>query len=86
MLLTLTLIVTGLVVLALVGFLVAVIVALHDARTSVTGIADALSAVASQTAPLEQKLATINGALSALDGGLVTADRHLGRAANVFRL
>ena len=38
------------------------------------------------TAPLGRKLVTINGALSALDDGLAAADRHLGRAAKVFRL
>lgn len=86
MLLTLTLITVALVVLALVGFLVAVIVALVDARRSVTKIADALTAVAANTAPLGNKLVTINGALSALDEGLATADRHLGRAAKAFRL
>jgi hypothetical protein len=42
--------------------------------------------VANQTSPLEGKLVTINGALSALAGGLETADRHVGRAARVFRI
>ena len=46
----------------------------------------ALEAVAGHTAPLEQKLTTINGALSALAGGLDTADSHLGRAARAFHL
>ena len=49
-------------------------------------LADALEAVAGHTAPLEQKLVTINGALSALSGGLATADQHLGRAARAFGL
>lgn len=86
MLLTLTLVIAALVVLALAGYLIAVAVVLVDARRNVAGIADALEAVARHTAPLEQQLVTINGALSALADGLETADRHLGRAATVFRL
>ena len=35
---------------------------------------------------LPEKLTTINGALGALLGGLEAADRHVGRAASVFRL
>jgi hypothetical protein len=42
--------------------------------------------VAGHTAPLGDKLTTINGALGQLLAGLGAADRHLGRAATVFRL
>ena len=86
MLTTLTLLLVAIVVLGLAAHLAAVAWALVHARHSVTRIADALEAVAGHTAPLESKLVTINGALSALAGGLQTADRHLGRAARVFRL
>ncbi len=86
MLLTVTLIIVLLVVLALAGFLAVVALALVDARRSVARIADALEAVAAHTTPLEQKLVTINGALSALAGGLQAADHNLGRAARAFRL
>ena len=86
MLITLTLVIVFLVVLALAGFLALVAVALLDARKSLTAIADALEAVAGHTNPLEQKLVTIIGALSALAGGLDAADSHLGRAARAFRL
>lgn len=86
MLLTLTLVLTFLVVVALAGFLAMVAVSLVAARRSLTAIADALEAVAGHTTPLEQKLVTINGALSALAGGLDAADSHLGRAARAFRL
>ena len=86
MLLTLTLVLTFLVVVALAGFLAMVVIALVAARKSLTAIADALEAVAGHTTPLEQKLVTINGALSALAVGLDAADAHLGRAARVFRL
>lgn len=86
MLTTLTLLFALVVVLALAGYLIAVAWALMKAKASVTRIADALESVAAQTAPLDEKLATINGALTTLAGGLDTADRHLGRAARVFRL
>jgi hypothetical protein len=52
----------------------------------VARIADALEAVAADVGPLEEKLVTINGALSALAGGLEAADGHLGRAARAFGL
>ena len=86
MLLTLTLVIVALVVVALAGGLALVAFALVDTRRSIAAIADALEAIARDTGPLEQKLVTINGALSALAGGLSVADRHLGRAAQVFRL
>ena len=86
MLLPLTLITVGLVVLALAGYLIAIAWALLDTRRSVIAIADGLEAVAGHTAPLPEKLTTINGALTTLLDGLRTADRHVGRAARVFRL
>lgn len=86
MLVTLTVVIVALVVLALAGFLALVAFTLVDARRNVSAIADALEAVSAHTTPLEQKLVTINGALSALAGGLAAADQHLGRAARAFRL
>jgi hypothetical protein len=86
MLLTVTLGVVVLVVLALAGYLALVALVLIDARRSVARIADALEGVVGHTIPLEQKLVTINGALSALAGGLTAADQHMGRAARAFRL
>jgi hypothetical protein len=86
MLLTLTLITVALVVLALAGYLIAIAWALTRAKNSVAAIADGLEAVAGHTRPLPEKLATINGALVELLGGLRLADRHLGRIAGVFRL
>ena len=86
MLTILTLLLVTIVVVGLAAYLTAVAWALADARRSVTRIADALEQVATGTAPLESKLVTINGALSALSAGLETADRHLCRAARVFRL
>lgn len=86
MLLTLTLVTVALVVLALAGFLIGIAWALHAAKRSVAAIADGLEAVAGHTAPLPEKLTTINGALVQLLTGLQAADRHLGRGATVFKL
>ena len=86
MLLTLTLVTVALVVLALAGYLIAIAWALTKAKRSVAAIADGLEAVVGHTAPLPEKLTTINGALSTLLDGLRLADHHLGRAATVFRL
>ncbi len=86
MLLTLTLVTVALVVVALAGFLMAIAWELLRARKSVAAIADGLEVVAGHTAPLPERLTTINGALGQLLGGLQAADRHLGRTARVFRL
>ncbi len=86
MLLILTLIAVALVVVALAGYLILIAWALLGARKSVAAIADGLEAVAGHTAPLPEKLTTINGALVSLLGGLRAADGHLGRAATVFKL
>ncbi len=86
MLLILTLVVVALVVVALAGYLIAIAWALVQARRSVAAIADGLEIVAGHTAPLPERLTTINGALVQLLAGLQAADRHLGRVATVFKL
>ncbi len=86
MLLTLTLVTVALVVVALAGFLIAIAWELLRARKSVAAIADGLQIVAGHTAPLPDKLTTINGALGQLLAGLQAADGHLARTARVFRL
>ena len=86
MLLILTLITVALVVVALAGYLIAIVVQLMAAKRSVAAIADGLEAVAGHTDPLPEKLTTINGALVQLLTGLQAADRHLGRVATVFKL
>ena len=86
MLLTLTLITVALVVLALAGYLILIVVQLMAARRSIAAVADGLEAVAGHTAPLPEKLTTINGALVQLLTGLQAADRHLGRVATVFKI
>jgi len=86
MLLILTLVTVALVVVALAGYLIAIAWQLMAARRSVAAIANGLEAVAGHTAPLPEKLTTINGALVQLLTGLQAADRHLGRVATVFKL
>jgi hypothetical protein len=86
MLLTLTLITVAAIVVALAGYLVAITWALLRAKRSVAAIADGLEAVVGHTAPLPEKLAGINGALTELLAGLRAAASHLGRSAGVFRL
>jgi hypothetical protein len=86
MLLLLTLITVALVVLVLAGYLIAVAWALIDTRRSVAAIADGLELVRDHTAPLPEKLTTVNGALGALLGGLEAANGHLDRAGVVFGL
>ena len=86
MLLTLTLITVALVVVALAGYLIAIVVQLAAAKRSIAAIADGLEVVAGHTAPLPEKLTTINGALVQLLASLKLADRHLGRVATVFKL
>ena len=86
MLLNLTLITVALVVVALAGYLIAIVWCLTEANKSIKAVADGLEAVAGHTQPLGEKLTTINGALGALLAGLRSADGHLGRAARVFKL
>ena len=86
MLLTLTLITVALVVVALAGYLILIVTQLMAARRSIAAIADGLEVVAGHTAPLPEKLTTINGALVQLLTGLQAADRHLGRVATVFKI
>jgi hypothetical protein len=86
MILRLTLITVALVVLALAGYLIAIVVQLVAAKRSIAAIADGLEAVAAHTAPLPDQLTTINDALVQLLTGLQAADRHLGRVATVFKI
>ncbi len=86
MLLILTLFTVALVVIALAGYLIGIAWQLVAAKRSIAAIADGLEAVAGHTAPLPEKLTTINGALVQLLTGLQSADRHLGRVATVFKL
>jgi len=86
MLLILTLVTIAAVVVVLVAYLGLILLSLRATRTHVAGIADDLEAVGVHTRPLAEKLTTINGGLGALLDVLRSADRHLGRAARVFKL
>lgn len=86
MLLTLTLVTVGLVVLVLAGFLIAIAWALLQAKRSVASIADGLEAVAEHAGPLTPNLVNVNRDLGSLLQGLNSADLHLARAANAFRI
>ncbi len=80
-----TLAVTALVVLILVGYLVAVGLALTRANLSLSQLAGGLEAIESHSRPLPEHLTTINGALAALLGGLRSVDGHLMGIRRVFR-
>ncbi len=71
------------VVLALVVYLIGIILALRGASRNLQQLAGGLAAIAKDTAPLPDKLTTINGALGQLLAGLVSVD---GRLAAVARL
>lgn len=86
MLLTLTLLTVGVVVAALVVYLVLILTTLRDARKAVAAIADGLEAVQGHSAPLPAHLTTINGGLSALLERLRGAEGHLARVASLLGL
>ncbi|CAN5832804.1 hypothetical protein BH23GEM9_BH23GEM9_30350 [soil metagenome] len=86
MLVMLTVLLAALVVVALAGYLIAIAWALIAARNEISRVADGLEIVAGHTTPLNETVATINGALVELLGGLRAAAGHLQRAARVFRL
>ncbi len=81
-----TLIIVGLVVVVLVIYLILIIIALRRAGTHLENLAGGLQKIADDTAPLPDKLGTINGALTQLHGGLVSVDNHLIQIAKVFKL
>lgn len=81
-----TLIIVGLVVLVLVIYLVLIIIALRRAGTHLKLLAGGLQKIVDNTAPLPNKLETINGALFQLHGGLTSVDKHLVGIAKVFKL
>ncbi len=85
MLLPLTLVVVGLVVTVLAGYLIAVAVALVRARQNVAQLAGGLEAVAGHVSPLGDRLGSANAALGELLATLDVVDRHLLGVARVLR-
>jgi hypothetical protein len=80
-----TLAATAVVVVVLVVYLVAVALALTRANRGLAQLAGGLEAIESHSHPLPEDLATINGALTTLLGGLRSVDRHLIGIRQVFR-
>ena len=81
-----TLAIVLLVVLALVVYLLAIIVALRRAGTHLAQLAGGLQQIVDDTEPLEGHLGTINGALGQLADGVGSVDNHLVGIAKVFKL
>lgn len=77
--------VVALVVLLLVAYLSAVLIALRKAGDHLERLASSLQRVAGDTEPFENRLDTVNDALRQLEGGLASIDRHLLGALLVFR-
>lgn len=82
-LLTATLIVVLAVVLVLVVYLVGIIVALAGAKRSLAKLAGGLVAIRAHTAPLGDKLGTVNGGLTALLQGLLAVNGDLAAVVRV---
>jgi hypothetical protein len=85
MLLPLTLVVIGLVVAVLAGYLIAVAVALVKARRNVAQLAGGLEAITGHVTPLQDRLGPINATLAELLATLDVVDRHLLGVARVLR-
>ena len=77
LLLTCTLIVTLAVGLVLVVYLIGIIVALLGAKRSLAKLAGGLVAIRDHTAPLGEKVGTINGGLTMLLQGLLAVNGDL---------
>ena len=72
-----TLVLAAAIVLVLAVYLIAVAVQLHRASQHLAALAGGLVRVKNNAAPLEEKLTTIAGALSALDKQFKEVDDHL---------
>ena len=72
-----TLVLAGAIVLVLAVYLIAVAIQLLRASRHLAALASGLTQVRNNTAPLEERLATIAGALSALKKEFAAVDEHL---------
>ena len=81
-----TLVITGLIVVVLVAYLIAIIIALRKAGNHLQRLASKLQNVADDTSPLGDRLDTINGALGHLHEGLHSVDKHLIGIAKTLKL
>lgn len=83
LLLYLSLAVTFAVVLVLVVYLLAIIVALWHAKNSLAKLAGGLIAIRDHTEPLGDRMNSINGGLSALLAGLLAVNGNLAAIVKV---
>ena len=79
-------IVAAAIVVVLVVYLLLIILALWRAGSNLAALAGGLQQVVDNTAPLEEHVTTINGALKSLDGGLNAVDDNLVGVAEVLEL
>ncbi|HIG79240.1 MAG TPA: hypothetical protein EYQ47_04460 [Cycloclasticus sp.] len=83
LLLVISLIVTTAVVLVVVGYLIAIIIALYGAIQNLSKLAGGLVAIKENTAPLGEHVETINGGLSVLLTGLLSVNGNLAAIVKV---
>lgn len=83
---TITLVIVVAVILVLVAYLALIILALRKAGDNLSELAVGLSKIKEDSAPLNHKVGTINGALDQLHQGLASVDGHLIEIAKVLRL
>lgn len=81
-----TLIVVALVVLVLVIYLVGIIIYLFRGAAHLKELAGGLQKIENDTAPLADKLTTVNGALDQLLNGFSSVNSHLASIARVLKL
>lgn len=77
MLIYLTLGLSGAIVLVLVIYLLAIIIALWRAKNSLARLAGGLQAIRNNTRPLDEHLGAVNGGLSKLLEGLLAVNQDL---------
>ena len=82
---TISLIVVLIVVVALVGYLLRIILALRGAGRNLYQLAGGLDAIVKDTQPLTGKLSTINGALTQLLSDLLAVEANLAAVAKLLR-
>lgn len=80
-----TLVLAGAIVLVLAVYLVAVAYLLLRASQHLEKLAAGLVAIRDNAAPLEERITTIAGALSALENQFQDVDRNLGATAEALR-
>lgn len=83
LLLVISLIITTAVVLVVVGYLIAIIIALVGAYNNLSKLAGGLVAIKDNTDPLEGHVDTINGGLTTLLTGLLKVNDNLAAIVGV---